>query len=139
MSFPVKSLDGPVGRRPPRRNLQTELTDRELQVLELISRGMSNSRIGAQTFLAMGTVKSHVKALFYKLDARDRAHAVRIGFERGLLQPGAAPVRHPNPITPEVATAAYLEAAAANFRIRRPLTTADIVAAFSVAGIEVQS
>jgi DNA-binding CsgD family transcriptional regulator len=57
------------------------LTEREGEVLARMSIGMSNAEIGRSLYLAEDTVKSHARRLFRKLGARDRAHAVRRGFE----------------------------------------------------------
>ena len=62
------------------------LTDRELQVLEGMSRGRSNSEIGDDLFLSEDTIKTHARRLFRKMRVRDRAHAVAEGFRRGLLR-----------------------------------------------------
>lgn len=61
------------------------LTQREMQVLVGISFGQSNGMIGTELELTEDTVKTHARKLFAKLGARDRANAVRIGFELGLL------------------------------------------------------
>ena len=63
-----------------------DLTDRELQVLEGMSRGRSNSEIGEDLFLSEDTIKTHARRLFRKMHVRDRAHAVAEGFRRGLLR-----------------------------------------------------
>lgn len=63
-----------------------DLTDRELQVLEGMSRGRSNSEIGSDLFLSEDTIKTHARRLFRKMRVRDRAHAVAEGFRRGLLR-----------------------------------------------------
>ncbi len=70
---------------PPVRELGQEPTAREIHVLQLISDGLANREIGGQLFLSEETVKSHVRHLLAKLQARSRAHAVAIGFRRGLL------------------------------------------------------
>jgi DNA-binding CsgD family transcriptional regulator len=54
-------------------------------VLGLISEGLVNREIGKVLFLSEETVKSHVRHLLAKLQARSRAHAVAIGFRRGIL------------------------------------------------------
>jgi DNA-binding CsgD family transcriptional regulator len=54
-------------------------------VLQLISDGLVNREIGQRLFLSEETVKSHVRHLLAKLQARSRAHAVAIGFRRGLI------------------------------------------------------
>ncbi len=62
------------------------LSQREVQVLELIAAGHSNKLIGAQLFINEDTVKGYVKRIFSKLQARDRTHAVMIGLRRGIIQ-----------------------------------------------------
>jgi DNA-binding NarL/FixJ family response regulator len=70
----------------PVRRLEQEPTPRESQVLQLISDGLVNREIGEHLYLSEETVKSHVRHLLAKLQARSRAHAVAIGFRRGLIQ-----------------------------------------------------
>jgi DNA-binding NarL/FixJ family response regulator len=69
----------------PLRELEQEPTMREIEVLQLISEGLVNREIGQRLFLSEETVKSHVRHLLAKLQARSRAHAVAIGFRRGLI------------------------------------------------------
>jgi DNA-binding NarL/FixJ family response regulator len=69
----------------PLRELEQEPTNRELEVLQLISEGLVNREIGQRLFLSEETVKSHVRHLLAKLQARSRAHAVAIGFRRSLI------------------------------------------------------
>jgi DNA-binding NarL/FixJ family response regulator len=64
------------------------LTEREREVLALIGRGRSNQEIAAQLFLSMATVKTHVNRLFAKLGVRDRAQAVVLAYESGVVRPG---------------------------------------------------
>ncbi len=61
------------------------LTDRELSVLRGMADGHSNLRIGADLDISEDTVKTHARRLFRKLGARDRAHAVALGFRAGVL------------------------------------------------------
>ena len=70
---------------PPLRELEQEPTAREIEVLQLIAEGLVNREIGKALFLSEETVKSHVRHLLAKLQARSRAHAVAVGFRRGLL------------------------------------------------------
>ena len=70
---------------PPLRELEQEPTTREIEVLQLISDGLVNREIGVRLFLSEETVKSHVRNLLAKLQARSRAHAVAVGFRRGLI------------------------------------------------------
>jgi len=69
----------------PRVELEQEPTGREVEVLQLISDGLVNREIGQRLFLSEETVKSHVRHLLAKLQARSRAHAVAVGFRRGII------------------------------------------------------
>jgi DNA-binding NarL/FixJ family response regulator len=67
------------------------LTERELAVFRLIARGRSNAEIATDLFLSETTVKTHVSHVFGKLGLRDRAQAVVMAYESGLIEPGAPP------------------------------------------------
>ena len=61
------------------------ITKRELEILELIARGMSNREIAEKLFVSENTVKTHSSRLFDKLGARRRTQAVQLGKEMGLI------------------------------------------------------
>jgi DNA-binding NarL/FixJ family response regulator len=64
---------------------QEPLSQRELDVLSLIAQGASNRDAAGRLFISEATVKTHVLHIFAKLGVNDRAAAVAVGFERGLL------------------------------------------------------
>ncbi len=80
---------GDPGHRSPaiHRDL-TSLTPRELDVLTRMGRGLSNAELARELSLSEATVKTHVAHIFGKLSLRDRAQAVVLAYETGLVSPG---------------------------------------------------
>ncbi|MFI9528523.1 LuxR C-terminal-related transcriptional regulator [Micromonospora rosaria] len=68
-------------------NRVAALTERELEVLRLMARGASNREIADGLFLAETTVKTHIGVVFSKLGARDRAAAIVMAYDAGVVQP----------------------------------------------------
>ena len=67
-----------------------ELTARELEILELIARGLSNAEIAEQLIVSNATIKTHVARVLVKLGLRDRVQAIVFAYETGVIRPGTA-------------------------------------------------
>lgn len=87
----TKRLIGEFASRPETADASglAELTDRELEVLRLVAKGLSNSEIGEELFVSETTVKTHVSHVLTKLQLRDRVQAVVVAYESGLITPGS--------------------------------------------------
>jgi len=68
-----------------------DLTERELEVMRLVAKGMSNAEVAAALYLGEATVKTHVGRILAKLALRDRVQVVVVAYESGLVTPGGDP------------------------------------------------
>lgn len=64
------------------------LTGRELEILEMVSQGMSTGEIARNLYLSEETIKSHRKSLMVKFGARNMAQMIRLAFEQGVFEEG---------------------------------------------------
>ncbi|PFG35412.1 LuxR family two component transcriptional regulator [Flavimobilis soli] len=76
----------PAAAAPGRPREVASLTERELEVLDLMAQGLSNDEIAAQLFLGRATIKTHVSNVLAKLGLRDRVQAVVFAHEHGLVR-----------------------------------------------------
>jgi DNA-binding NarL/FixJ family response regulator len=85
----IAARPGADGRADPAGDvdqLTRVVTERELEVLTMVARGMSNGEIAEQLTISPATAKTHVAHLLTKLDARDRIQLVIIAFQSGLVR-----------------------------------------------------
>lgn len=75
-----------IATRLADRLVRPSLTPRELDVLRLVAKGRTNKEIASAMFVSEETVKTHMKALFQKLDVHDRAEAVSVSLKRGIIR-----------------------------------------------------
>jgi DNA-binding NarL/FixJ family response regulator len=80
-----KRVSSEVAAEIAEHSTDDALTPREVDVLRLVAKGNANKEIAAQLSLTEETVKSHIRNILAKLEAKDRTHAVAIGARRGII------------------------------------------------------
>ncbi len=87
----TKRLIHEVTKRPRRAETSRfeMLTGREREVLRLLARGFANAEIAEQLYISEATVKTHVSHILAKLELRDRAQAIVLAYESGVVEPGS--------------------------------------------------
>jgi len=80
-----RHVDPVVAQSLAERMTHAALTTRELEVLKMVVKGLTNKEIGAQLHVAEVTVKQHVSHLFQKLNVNDRTQAATVALQRGIV------------------------------------------------------
>ncbi|MFC1892921.1 response regulator transcription factor, partial [Chloroflexota bacterium] len=75
----------PIYGKPPEQNGYGKLTEREMDFLKLMSRGLSNKEIADELFLSIRTVQGHLRHIFEKLGVSNRMEAVLYALKDGLV------------------------------------------------------
>jgi DNA-binding NarL/FixJ family response regulator len=80
-----KQVQADVAAEMAKHTAEPSLTNREVQVLQLVASGCANKAISARLDINEETTKTHIKNILAKLGARDRTHAVSLGLKRGII------------------------------------------------------
>jgi DNA-binding NarL/FixJ family response regulator len=79
-----RHITAPISEKLAQRMSRSDLTEREVEILQLMAKGLSNKEIGQALSLSLGTVKFHITNVLAKLDASDRTQAVIAAIRLGL-------------------------------------------------------
>lgn len=81
-----RSIASDVAREIALHALEDRLSEREVEIIDLVAQGHANKQIAWQLSLSIETVKAHLKKIFSKLDVNDRTHAVTVAARRGYIE-----------------------------------------------------
>ncbi|HZU09487.1 MAG TPA: response regulator transcription factor [Pseudacidobacterium sp.] len=76
----------PIAARLAERMLRSDLTARELEILEMLAKGLTNKQIGHALAISENTVRNHVNSIMEKLEVSDRTEAVAVAIQQGIIQ-----------------------------------------------------
>jgi DNA-binding NarL/FixJ family response regulator len=75
-----------IAARLAERMLRSDLTSRELEILEMLAKGLTNKQIGHALEISENTVRNHVNSIMEKLEVSDRTEAVAVAIQQGIIQ-----------------------------------------------------
>ncbi len=81
----LTALSARVGRLGPTAPNPSGLSDRELEILRLVARGLSNREIGAELFISEHTAANHIRSILRKTQSANRTEATAFAYEHGLV------------------------------------------------------
>lgn len=81
-----KYITAQMAARLAERMMRSSLTPRELEILNMLAKGLTNKQIGRVLEISENTVRNHVNSIFEKLEVADRTEAVAVGFQQGIIQ-----------------------------------------------------
>jgi DNA-binding NarL/FixJ family response regulator len=82
----LQMVQQPVARTEKETNNIFQLSEREKEILQLLSQGLEYKEIGAKTFISPNTVKKHCISIYQKLHVNSRSQALRIAYTKGLIE-----------------------------------------------------
>jgi DNA-binding NarL/FixJ family response regulator len=87
LAFLIKRGSSPPRKRETGKAKETPLSSRELEIIHLLAKGLSNDQIAVRLSIAERTVRHHVEKILVKLDAPNRTRAAMIAIQQGWIEP----------------------------------------------------